>query len=465
MTMHPVGVYMRPMTILAAALLAPAAAAQHSILFTMDADEFMLDVANGAISAGTLSPDEVGIVTPLVGAYSASAFLSIEGQWAFIGDLDMDGRLVDASSDGPGADTDAIFVKRATGAPTGPVGQRDVFVSKEDVAGFASNVDSDVFRYAAQGVIEVFLSETQLQDAFGAATNVDLDALAQSDTGDLFFSVSDFSPPLGGDGSILHIPASAITYDGSGNVTAITPGSAIEIATEADLSAFIIASGMLTSVGGAPTTSLELSGLEIDPAGGTWTSPVDALDYPNLLFVWDGFSNDGGILSTAGGGSIASLNGVPLASSVATTGVQIGLLPDSTGLGGFGGLAVIDQIPDPLVLENYPTNLITSSTILYTEQQISGATPGGGVFIFYDIGPSAIGSVLSSTTLGGPSGEVFFGTGQFGVLGAVIADGDGHGAFVQTLPTSLVGSAANLVFQVYDLSSNSFGAPAPLQFL
>lgn len=458
------------LTVPAFLLLLPALPAQHTILFAVDGNETTLANANGSVEAGLIREDEVGMVTPRAGRYSASVFLSMGAQWSFLGDADADGRLCDASTTGPGDDTDAVMVKRHIGAPIGTITPRDVFFSKEGDAGFAAGFeDGDVFRYDAQGTIEVFVREADLLGAIGQAAtgDIDVDAICQAANGDLFLSF-DLDEAVNGktaeDGGLVYIPAAAITYDGQGNVTALAAASAVLVATEQQMDLLVANSGMLTSVGGAPSYT-ELTALEIDPAGGTWNPPEEpTLTLPNLLFAWSGFSNDGAVLSTAGGGSIAVINSRALASTVATTGVQIGLLPDSTGLGGLMGLALIPAQADELVVENYPVNLITSSTILYTEQQVSGATPGTALAFLVSFGPTATGSSLMAFSIPGFGGQVFE-LGTLVVTSTGVADTEGYARQALIMPSILVGSGANLCWQVFDAGSFSFGTPAAMQFL
>lgn len=461
----------------ALALLAASAPAQHTVVFALETGFPTLDNAGGLLVAGQIVEDELAMVTPGAGLYSASVFQSVGAQWCFLGDADGDGRLVDASLAAPGADIDEVFIKRFPSAPTGVLGPRDVFVSKEDATDMAPGFeDGDVVRYATQGPVEVFLTEAMLLAAIGQlpTADVDLDALCQNEFGDLFvsFDVDEVVTNAGGigsgtmgDGGIAMIPAASITYDGSANVSAISVGSAMIVANETDMSAMMLASGMATSVGGVPSTSsFDVGALEIDPNGGTWISPVTGASLPNLFFAWLGFSNDGAILSTAGGGTFAVINGVPMASASATTGLQLGLLPDSTGIFGLSGLALIPARPPVLAIENDPVNLITSSTILFTRQEVSGATPNGLVLFFFDFGPIGVGGFLPTTPFPGFGGELF-GVGLPTLLGFALADGKGYASRVHFLPPSAVGSMMNLAFQAFDVGQMSFATPAGLQFL
>lgn len=453
---------------LAALALGAGLHAQHSLVFCMDESEVTLDNGDGLVEAGLIRPDETALVTPKAGVYSASVFQSMGAQWAFIGDADADGELLDSAGAGPGGGTDALFVKNFP-PPAPGAGPRDVYVSKLDAEGFGSGVENgDVFRYASQGVLDVFVSEGQLLTALGQSALGDLntDAICQAGNGDLFVSFADQELCPGGtadDGGLLRIPVTSITYAANGNVSAIAAGSAQLIAQEPNVNAWIAASGVKTSGGAAPTTSIDLAALELDPAGGTFEAPlVPGLMLPNLLFAWSGVSNEAAVLSTSGGGTLATLNGVALASATATTGVQLGLLPDAAGVSGLMGLAIIPERLPPQAVEVYPTGLITGTSSLWSRQEVSGATPGGAVIFLVDGGPTGPGSVVPSLMLGSV-GE-FFSDGILTVLATQTADAGGYAGNVVTIPGSLVGLGFNMIFQTFDVTSFKLGTPAPLQF-
>ena len=109
--------------------------------------------------------------------------------------------------------------------------------------------------------------------------------------------------------------------------------------------------------------------------------------------------------------------------------------------------------------------MITATTTLYTEQQVSGASSGGLVALFYDLGPQAAGSSMSAVAVGGFLGAVYGSQLSFPLLSVGAADADGFARFPAMLPAHLVGSGANLALQVLDVRSRSFGEPVGLQFL
>ena len=459
-----------PTFLCALPLLASLAPAQHTILFISGpSDESTLGL--DAPEVDLMRTDEIYSVTPLPGAaYTARPFLPISLQYHYAGDLDNDGIYVEDDVEGPVDTLDAVFVKAGT---VGPVGPRDVFFS------FAStstiNIPglrvSDVVRYSGQGTVEFFLPQVQLNDACGYAASsntVNLDALCQSAAGDLFFSQSGINTINGiatDDGDVLVIPTAAITYDMNGNVLAIAPGSATRIASQADLIAYALASGHKTSVGGVVTTSFELSGLEIDPNGGTWVSPIDSLTYPNLLFCWSDFSNDGALISTAGGGTIATINGVSIGSTVATLGDQLGMLPDSTGINGPNGFALIPLQEPRFELLNWPRNQHAASAVWTQFQlQASGGTPGGITILAWSVESSAPGGTFPSIgPVPGFLGD--FGISSANLFGAYINDALGNcSSQIFDIEMSAV-HGVNLACQALDFGTFALSTPSAQTFL
>jgi len=456
-------------------LLAASLTAQHTILFVAGtADRSTL--ANDATEVDLMRSDEVYSITPTVGSLApARPFLPISLQYYYVGDLDGDGVYVEDDIEGPGDTLDALLVKSTV---VGPVTPRDVFWSVDSVS--TANIPglriSDVVRYSGQGTLEFFLTQVQLNTACGyaaASNTVNLDAIAQSAAGDIFFSQSGVNTINGvatDDGDLLVIPASAITYDANGNVSAIAAGSAVRIAAQTDLITMITNSGHRTSVGGVVSTSpnIELSGLEMDPAGGTWVSPLNGLTYPNVLFCWSDFHNDGAILSTAGGGTITSINGVAMGSTVATLGDQLGILPDSTGTFGPNALALIPQQAPSFALQNWPRNQhpAPSASQVYTavQMQSSGGTPGGLTIMLWSVESSAPNGSFPSVPAPAPFlGDI--GVSSIILVGAYPNDalGDAQTELI-LLQLSLV-TGINLSAQAIDFTTLRFSTPAASSFL
>jgi len=451
-------------------LLCALAPAQHSLLFiagTSDRNTLALD----APEVDLMRSDEIYEITPLVGTLApARPFLPISLQYHYVGDLDGNTIYVEDDIEGPADTLDAVFLKAGT---VGPVTPRDVFWSI--VSTSTINIPglrvSDVVRFSGQGTLEFFLTQVLLNGACGYASTsntVNLDAICQSAAGDIFFSQSGINSINGiatDDGDVLVIPASAITYDGSGNVSAITAGTAVRIASQADLISYVLASGHRTSVGGLVTTSFELSGLEIDPAGGTWVSPLDGLTYPNLLFCWSDFSNDGAIISTAGGGTIASINGVMMGSTVATLGDQIGIEPTSTGTFGPNGIALIPLQPPTFTLLNYPRNQHPASAIWTPLQlQTSGGTPFGFTILTWSVE-----SAVANGTFPAIAAPLPF-LGEFGItapfiLGLYPNDALGNCSSEIFLIEMALVHGVNLAAQALDFTTFQLSTPSATSFL
>jgi hypothetical protein len=455
----------RLLPLAAATALAAAVPAQFTILMTSGtSDERTLGVDLPEID--TIRNDEIYEVMPVIGGgYTARPFLPTSLAWYYVGDQDNDGLYVDAQVDAPSGQIDEIFVKAGT---VGPVGPRHVFFSIVAAsANLPGVLPSDVVRYAGQGVREVFLTEAQLMVGTGG-TSLNLDALCQSAAGDLFFSFSLTETLVIGsvdDGDLLMIPASAITYDAFGNVAAIAPGSVQLVATQAQLIAMINASGFRTSVGGLVTTTFELSGLEVDPNGGTFVAPANAsLTLPNLLFCWNDSTNDGAIISTAGGGSFAVINGVPMASAIATQGDQLGWLPGSTGVFGPGGLALIPAQPPTLTIMNYPRNLHTAGsgqTLL--QLQVSGGTPGGLTVLAWSGESSIPGGAFLSLPASPFVGEL--GLSAPVLVGVATNDALGNCSSQLFLLSTTALSGANVATQALDVTTFVLTTPGGISFL
>ncbi len=447
---------------IASTSLAALAPAQFTILMNGGSDERTL--ATDPVEIDLIRTDEIYEVTPFATVpYSARPFLPTSLAWYYLGDQDNDATYVDAATDGPGDTIDAILVKTGT---VGPVSPRDVFFSiaatSADLPGVAT---SDLVRFSGQGVREVFLTDAQLATATGG-TSLNLDAIAQSAAGDLFFSFSLAETLTIGsvdDGDLLYVPASAITYDAAGNVSAITANSVQLAATEADLIAMVDASGFRTSVGGQVTTSFELSALEMDPNGGTFVSPANAtLTLPNVLFAWSDFSNDGAIISTANGGSIAIVNGVPMGSAVATQGDQLGWLPDSTGTNGPGALALVPLQPAALALQNYPRNLHTAGsgqTLLRFE--LSGGVPNAASAVAWSVESAVPGGTFPS--IASPFGELAMSAPI--VVDVLFHDGLGNAVSKWFVLATAPLSGLNVAAQALDLATFELSTPAVFSFL
>ena len=83
--------------------------------------------------------------------------------------------------------------------------------------------------------------------------------------------------------------------------------------------------------------------------------------------------------------------------------------------------------------------------------------------MFADIGPTGAGAVQPVLLVPG-IGELFS-DGTVFVLAVVTADGLGYAGNVVTLPSVLVGTNQNLLFQSLDAATFTLGTPAQVQYL
>src|SRR5690606_28593488 len=125
---------------------------------------------------------------------------------------------------------------------------RYVFSTSED---FDIAHDGDLFRFLPGGPagdsIQRMLREGLILAAMGdVGGDVDVDAFTQDITGNLFLSFAEDEVVNGTpvqDGGVVMLPSSAITYGVFGEVTALTPGSAVVILDEPALDAMVVNSG------------------------------------------------------------------------------------------------------------------------------------------------------------------------------------------------------------------------------
>lgn len=453
-----------PITCALAAVAAAGLQAQtQTLLFSTTAPERAFSAVGLEVS--NFRPGEIQQFVPGTDL-SARPFLTDGTQWVYIGDANGNGRIVDDATNGPGQFTDAIFVRRA-GVGAGERSQREVWLSKSSTTGFSTSLeDGSVFRYNAQNQTEIFVTEDQLIAALGQPSNqdLDLDAICQDSQGNLYVSFETTESVSGTnafDGSIIRIPSSAITYNiFNGRVSQIASGSAQILVEESTLAMWISNSGVQTSAGNNPSTNVNVTGLEIDPDGGTFMTSVGTA--PNLLFTWSASTNDGAILSSRNGGSLGSINGQPMASAVQTLGTQIGLAPDTQGLDGLSGIALAPGVvPASVVTEVGPQAVLFISSQLYVRQEILGATPNGTVAAFIDLNS---GAQFSSLTFPSINGEIF-GRGTPLAIGTATADSNGYATFQLPVPSSVFAGSNRfaLAFQAVDFGSLSTALPAALQ--
>ncbi|MGE3175336.1 MAG: hypothetical protein AB7O97_22115 [Planctomycetota bacterium] len=388
-------------SLLALALAAAPLAAQNSLVFTGRFPFQSLDTPNERPGGSTTRLEEFdfSFCTPGVGAFARSLQPATAHQ-AYFGDADADGnytKFAGFKTYFQSIQMGGLFVKngdkallthdkvfwtvRANAAPL----QFEVFTGN----GTAVHVmrPGDFVRFTGNGNVEFFIDADQLDVAAGPPPSgfssvKGASAMCQDALGNLYYS-----PPQGGhwvngnqggpvscnDGAIVMIDAANITYDANGNVASIVPGSArVLIEENFDPSPGTILTTrqmVLNSLAfdrtGAPIAVSgvfgRVCGLDLDPNGGTWVPRFpDSLGnfppVPNFVFASDAGSYGGTIWSTAGNGTVATINGVLCGSTtlgVPADGSWLGVQLDVANFQpSLMGLVVVDTIPyEPLVLD------------------------------------------------------------------------------------------------------------------
>ncbi len=316
-----------------------------------------LDAKGGTLA--DIQPSDLFEFTPAKAGTAAYQVLPAAGLAATTGDADANGQVAQFNGLAiPGLRVAGAFVKHADRKKDDP---RLIYWTIKELK--AANTSITVFkngakhvmragdfeRIRADGNAEFFITQDQLMKAVGtqnAAHVKGTNALCQSASGSLYFigghGWASSQKTAGGiwvngkflyDGGIAHIPASAITYDKSGNVSAIKANSATIVINEVstgpsgqpNIRALVTNSGFTTAGGGKDSTTLWLTGLDIDPNGGTIGYSWDGIKtHPNLIFVFQNYkwattrdSWAATIFSTATTslkvpGVIATINGVPM---------------------------------------------------------------------------------------------------------------------------------------------------------
>lgn len=376
---------------LATLTVAGAAHAQDTLLFVSRYDSVSIDDTSGRLS--TLRPFGINMVTPGTGA-TATQWIPPAGISAVIGDADGDGQFAEFSGLPDNSwSLGAPFVKHADKAKGDP---RLVFWSIRQTIrtpptitlfdGMNTHVVrvGDWVRVKDNGDVEFFIKREHIVKAMGTQTGSFVEgatAICQAPNGDIFYCPAHGPTSSGSiagghwvsngttqafayDGAICYIPNSAITYDANGNVQDVTAGGARLAVNEigggpnGQLSVRDMCkqSNAVDRNGQATGVTFYMTGLEIDPNGGTFSDWYANINHPNLIFTF-GNADDpccgglgswvGTIFSTSGtpNGSIATINGVTMGSTTAAgaDGSWTGVKPGSGNVSApvLRGLALI----------------------------------------------------------------------------------------------------------------------------
>lgn len=240
-----------------------------------------------------------------------------------------------------------------------------------------SLLDGDVVAFMPSGNVVIVHAEATFAQST-STTSVDIDAFHQLGDGTLLFSFADDETTT--DPTLIAANGGDARIDET-TVFELSPGAqtATMRYTRSDVLAFVN-----NALGSSLSSVVDLVGLTTDPA-----------DPTELLFTC-GSSNsalEGTVFTTAGGGAVASANGLPL---------------DSTSLGFdeqevLGSLALLPARPYTLRLIHPDTRPAPAGMI---EFPITGATPGGTVGLF--MAWTALPAPVSTAAPGlGGSGQVY----------------------------------------------------------
>ena len=346
------------------------------LLFTPRFDESS-DQCPGMVALNQVRRNEVQYVLPNPSPpYGSQQFVALTAYNTMIGDHDGDGDYWEPDLFADPADPDSgaldalLHPVDMSGQLIDPLNAHRLFVSCSIQVDHSLGAafgwplgPGDVARILPSGLIERFISAQQVRRAFGITGPVDVDAIAyhydqQRQSGAIYLSFEDDEltsvAGLVQDGAILRIPATGFTrgfsgYDGATLIATVMRDSGQLILTEAEVDMLVIAADVADTAGAQVVAIGDTDGLELDPLGSTFGAGD-----PNLLFCGSNLEG-GAVLTTYGGGKIAVLETVELASHTGTptTGAQVGLLPGKVR--SLDGLAVntnrqcnlVADTPDP----------------------------------------------------------------------------------------------------------------------
>ncbi len=446
----------RPSSVLAPILLLSSGLASAQIVPGTTAVVFSVNDAATSFSgsSGTsladMKPTDLVHFAPFVNL-SAEKIQANPVYNVMMGDEDGDG---DFAENFIGA-IDAVQILRNPVEPTTlRTVYRYVFSTSED---FDIALDGDVFRFLPGGPagdsIQRMLREGQIRAAIGdVSQELDVDAFTQDIQGNLFLSFAEDEVVNGtpvGDGGVVLLPASAITYGTFGEVTSLAAGSAVVILDEPDVDAMVAQSGLTFA-----STVDDLTCLEVDLMGGTFVGK-DGQNHPNLYF--SGESLGATILTTANGGSFATGNfGFPLATPVQNPG-NLGLGSITGGVDALTiredyGRALTIEVPDDEV--NYPAET-------HIEWNIGNCVPDSMVLVLIDVYLTSPGARPTSTYVAGKAfPQIYPFPVAWNLVFMVPSDSNGVATLQGTLTHSVLSNL--LIAQAYDPGLALFGFPEQL---
>ncbi len=343
-----------------------------------------------------------------------------------------------------------------------------VFSTSESFGGSTSTLDQgprgaadgSLFRvrpgWVSGDFVQIWMSEQQILSAIGQTNpvdDIDVDAFAQDSLGNVFLSFEDDELVQGNpttDGSLVVIPASALTYAPNGTISAVTAGSAVVALDEVAFDTMVVNAGLVT------TSRIEdLTALSIDPAGGSFLGQ-DGGTWPDLIFA--GADPGPALFTTAGGsGAFVNINALALGSPTPNA--------NDLGLGtgsGVEALAVYDARPPELSMDVFDGEVVYPGEV-HAEWSMGNATPNSIIFLLVSYSSGAPGAQPTSLPIYGLTYPAFFPYPLHpNLVIPVSTDGLGIGTFGADIWHSISGFV--VVTQGFDPNTNQLGAPGAMWF-
>jgi len=429
----------------------------------------------GGSVLGRLVDTEIAVTAP--GLWLSARKQHAQSEWlAAIGDDDWDGDFWEEV----GGEIDALAL-RPDAPDSGPLQLEHWIFSTEHPWGLANPLtgidaygalDGTLFslRRAPDGTLEAetFLTEAQLLKSLGQGSDplvadVDVDALAIDAIGNIFLSFRSTELVHGtsvADDGVVCIPESRLFYGPDGNVLLIEEAGATIVCDKPQTDAWVQHAGLVDASGKSIKILADLTGLSIDPAGGTFApaEPIPGLPdgAPNLCFT--GTRLGPMVLSTRDGGELARLNGKPLGAPV-ISGVALGLDAASTQ----DASADLCALHVTTARELVPRVEVEEGQLYYqasahAELLLDGFAPNAWVWLMLDAELPSYGENSWAQPYSGPgcSQRLAWGTGlQF----PLPTDSKGRARVVMPSAVS-VGHSLRVLAQAFDVGTARLSRPA-----
>lgn len=456
-------------------------AQNHTLFFTVNQIEVSATGAGGSNQnpgneTAIFHRSSIVAAAPDPGAFYAAYELCDIPTWsAHVGDENGNGNFVQAAL----AQVDALQV--VPGAPH-PPSLFDFYLSTNIATGPSATLapggfeKADIVRFRPGGGFDTFLSRQQISDALGTPVGSTYDVngfTIDPATGDMYWTTSGTYMLNGSvveDGAVARLAAGMYVVGASGNVISVVPGSVELVLTDAEVHGMYLAAGL--------NGISDLSGLAVAPGGGIFTSQSTGKTLPHL-WMTDRDVNDGAVIvSTALGGSVASLPGVSLGSGPAlglgSSGFNVGVAP--------GALTALDVVAVPLTttprMLDMTNAFIPALTPFTLQLDVGGLAPQATALIFASLAdsgtPGGFPARVPTLSAANPFGNVFTGPGGFPELYqfdladplflstiatpfVIVADLDGYGRL--TLPLPPVPSGVSAVFQFVEVPTLTLSPP------